>query len=358
MNKEQQTVLHYKGPPAKAEAAVAMPVSQVGAGMGARAKFSFDEIEAIYSLEQKYPELKMLPDSNAKRAYLDKIRSDRASEVAKLNTEIDDLERERRFTAAMRGLFDWSQDSGIKIERPEGPSFRKMRKAVAEGNSIYFGKEFTGKTPALDFEKDVFRYVEILVIEHDWAAAFKIDRPNPDFTRAEVKLPYDVCAFEFKFSGRPVIAIATQIDTEIGFSPAILCGDLWVLTDFVVPLDGFDPGDERNTGIIELLEQIGYQIKAACIALDADVARSDAVREPYSGAPGRNTYRPPKPYHVVSLARRTARSLPSSNVDTGRRVRLHFRRGHWRHFEDHKTWIKWMLVGDPDLGFVDKHYKL
>lgn len=37
---------------------------------------------------------------------------------------------------------------------------------------------------------------------------------------------------------------------------------------------------------------------------------------------------------------------------------MHFRRGHWRHYQDHRTWIKWCLVGDPDLGFVDKHYKL
>lgn len=37
---------------------------------------------------------------------------------------------------------------------------------------------------------------------------------------------------------------------------------------------------------------------------------------------------------------------------------LHFRRGHWRHYGEYKTWIKWMLVGDPELGFVDKMYKL
>jgi len=31
---------------------------------------------------------------------------------------------------------------------------------------------------------------------------------------------------------------------------------------------------------------------------------------------------------------------------------------HWRHFENHKTWIKWHLRGDPCLGFIDKHYRL
>jgi hypothetical protein len=30
----------------------------------------------------------------------------------------------------------------------------------------------------------------------------------------------------------------------------------------------------------------------------------------------------------------------------------------WRHFVSHKTWIKWTLVGDPDLGFIDKEYRL
>jgi hypothetical protein len=29
-----------------------------------------------------------------------------------------------------------------------------------------------------------------------------------------------------------------------------------------------------------------------------------------------------------------------------------------RHYEGHKTLIKRMLVGDPALGFVEKHYRL
>lgn len=127
MNKEQQTVLHYKLPPAKAEAAIQALHS--GSKMEVRGKFAFDEIESIYNLEQKFPELKTLPDNNAKRAYLEKIRSDRASEMKKLNKEIEDLEWRRKLNSS---LFDWCQDSGIKIERPDGPSFRKMRKAVAE----------------------------------------------------------------------------------------------------------------------------------------------------------------------------------------------------------------------------------
>jgi hypothetical protein len=63
----------------------------------------------------------------------------------------------------------------------------------------------------------------------------------------------------------------------------------------------------------------------------------------------------------VSLARRAARL--EAREDDGLQVpgpkrRLHFRRGHFRHFDGWKTWVNWCLVGDPDLGFVDKHYKL
>jgi hypothetical protein len=52
--------------------------------------------------------------------------------------------------------------------------------------------------------------------------------------------------------------------------------------------------------------------------------------------------------------------LPAADGERepGRKKRLHFRRGHWRHYETHKTWIKWMLVGDPDLGFIEKQYRL
>lgn len=64
-------------------------------------------------------------------------------------------------------------------------------------------------------------------------------------------------------------------------------------------------------------------------------------------------------YHVVMLAhRRRLEPLPRDPGAEVTRKRLHFRRGHWRHYANHKTWIKWMLVGDPDLGFVDKEYRL
>lgn len=110
--------------------------------------------------------------------------------------------------------------------------------------------------------------------------------------------------------------------------------------------------------MVEMLDVVSGQIKAACIALDAQVAEATTVREAHSRSGG-GSPQPLKAHHIVSLARRTAR--PASLGDgsgSGRRKRLHFRRGHWRHFEAHKTWIRWMLVGNPDLGFVEKEYRL
>ncbi len=106
---------------------------------------------------------------------------------------------------------------------------------------------------------------------------------------------------------------------------------------------------------------VGSQIRALSIALDAEVAIKEVTRAPNKlNRVREKAERVPVPNHyVVSLAKRS-RAAPmavSHEGEHGKR-RLHFRRGHWRHFETHKTWIRWMLVGNPDLGFVDKEYRV
>lgn len=342
------SVLHYqKAPPAALTSIGAslpkMPIEIVNAHL------------AMAEIEIQYPEVRGL-DPKAKLAFVEKRRAEMILEVAdcdrKIKSKDSELSAMRKRSGEIGDLANWSAESGLKIERPEGPSFRKLRKAVAEGRTAYLGKDPMASAPAMDFEKEVFRHAEILVIEHDWAAAFK----GANVENAAVRLPYDVCAFEFKFSGRAVIAFAIQADTDIIFCPAICCGDVWIMTDFVFPLD-FDGADERTACMVELLAELFEQIKAACIALDAEVAEATTVREPHNGT-GSGTQQPLKGHHVVSLANRRNRAPALGGGGSSRRKRLHFRRGHWRHFETHKTWIKWMLVGDPDLGFVEKEYRL
>lgn len=347
-----KTVLHYQNIDDVPSGSIAASVFKGGKLPAA----SPDDLDKIRQLEEEFPELKALPDNKSKRDFIVSKHSQLMRKFAKDEREL--LEKRERIGFLRREaekideVLNWA-DAGPKIEKPEGTSFRNLRKAVAEGRTVYFDKDLYAETPALEFEKEVFRHAEIMVIEHDWASA--LDGANIE--DAAIRLPFDVCAFDFKFSGRRVIALATQLDTEIAFTPAIQVGDIWALFGFVVPASGYMKF-KNDRGMVDLIDAIGAQVRAACIALDAEVAKTETTREPYSGSPGKNAYQQSRPYHVVSLARRAARPLEPSSASTGRRKRLHFRRGHWRHFEDHKTWIKWMLVGDPDLGFVEKEYRL
>jgi hypothetical protein len=216
--------------------------------------------------------------------------------------------------------------------------------------------------PAIDEEPTCF------LIEHDWMAAFA---NATDLDDGEFPLPFDCTAFEFRVSDHHVIVWMTR-DTSATF---VEWGDTWILPSLCYQRDknGFplDMAKERLRlekadwldCSITLHLYLFNQIRAACIALDAAVATHELVRAPEKlnrkrlgkGAP------PISDYHVIRLARRErATPLPVDLVDSEKRrsPRLHFARGHWRHYETHKTWIKWQLRGDPDLGFINKHYRL
>lgn len=318
-------------------------------------KEDLDRLSGQTRFAEDYPEILELGTHQERKDFIEsKIRelsqSVRGNEARRRDAQerLDQLDR-------MRGAYDetieWA-GSDLRLERPDAPRFRELRTAIAAGKNLWYAPhEAGGVTAAAEIEKEVFRYAETFIVEHDWAAAFI----GTEMKGAPFRLPYNVCAFEFQISGRTVIALATHLETDVYFSPAISVNGGWLLPNFSIRVDG----SADRTHLQDLFGKIGEQIRAVCVALDAEVAASSTVREPYSGDRKKNTFSPMRSYHVISLARRHARALPpAASAATGRRMRFHFRRGHWRHFEDHKTWIKWMLVGDPDLGFVDKHYRL
>ena len=103
------------------------------------------------------------------------------------------------------------------------------------------------------------------------------------------------------------------------------------------------------------MDFVSDQIRAVCIALEAQVAGQDMMRREHHGQAigGKKESH----YSVVRLANRTGRHpLAVYSAKSGKK-RLHFVRGHWRHFERHKTWIKWHVRGNTDLGFIDKEYR-
>jgi hypothetical protein len=213
--------------------------------------------------------------------------------------------------------------------------------------------------------------VQSFLVQHDWAGAvgpaiqelqawIKPESPLLDPTKEVVPaellgevhfhLPYQVCMFEFMVSGQAFLMLAVQ---EEGFMPSAAIyfehNNKWVL----ILADEFDR--------YPVFQYLWFQVLAISVALEAQVATT-TLRQPEEKLNRKRLKSgktPLKAYHVVDLNSRQApaRSAESSGEYKGT-VRLHFRRGHYRHYEDRKVWINWMLVGNPDLGFVDKHYRI
>jgi hypothetical protein len=66
-------------------------------------------------------------------------------------------------------------------------------------------------------------------------------------------------------------------------------------------------------------------------------------------------------YHIINLANRKRYAPVPEDLRAGDKrnsPRLHFRRSHVRHYANYTVRIKWCLVGNPDIGFIDKDYRL
>lgn len=186
----------------------------------------------------------------------------------------------------------------------------------------------------------------VFVVKHDWRAALGGSTAEGD----EYELPYDHCAFEFRVAGRTLIYLVTELITFL----LTECGECWEIQKVAVG------GTPWRAGFDAICEFLQAQVRAICIALDADVATHSVIRAPHKLNEKRERVGKSKlrDFHVVDLARRHRVANPSTSTSSGVKKRLHFRRGHWRHYESSKTWVKWCLVGNPDLGFITKEYSL
>jgi hypothetical protein len=252
-------------------------------------------------------------------------------------------------------LFRWLR-LPFRLERPSCSVLHRLLSWLREN-----------VTPKRTFTS--YANAHVFVVEHDWRAALKSAVEQGD----EWRPPGPRCVFEFRVNGKPVLIGAfdpEQTTSGKTFDLALVefKKDCWV------PLERTDGGrgdlddlgprwweiEREARGLVANLHD---QIRAASIALEAEIAETEVERAPYK----MNRLRekrgklPLFDYHVVKLAdRRRVSALPAELRDGEKRrsPRLHFRRGHWVHFPNHKTWRKWTLVGDPELGFVDKDYRL
>ncbi len=265
---------------------------------------------------------------------------------------VADLATTPGFTHDLQGWIDWGTAEVYKLENPASSIWHKVRAAYDARRILAGTGDNAGLKEGIKIripgEYDTFLSSEpqVFLVQHNWAAAFA---GASDFDEGEFPLPFSHCAFEFIFSGRRVFIVTNEhrciAVTEIGSGH-------WLATA-PVPLSVL-PTNIRY-------KQAYENIRAICIALDAEVAVTSVTRAPHrlNIAREKQGKLPINDHHVINLARRSrVEPLPQAGEHEAKwHPRLHFRRGHWRHFSDHKTWIKWMLVGTPDLGFIDKEYR-
>lgn len=222
-----------------------------------------------------------------------------------------------------------------KLERNDCSRFHHLADAFADGMVV--GDDYVLDPHSVT---DKFFKGHVFVVQNDWAAAFS---GATDYSDGEFKYPFDHCIFEFRISGRTVIALCGAPDLHPGlnglFFPLVEVDGYWV-------------------NIPAVYDFVANQVRAICIALDSEVAVHEVVRAPYKLNEKRvkDGKRPLSDFSVVKLANRVR--CTSIGSGEGTRKRLHFRRGHWRHYAEHKTWVRWTLVGNPDLGFINKSYTL
>ena len=261
--------------------------------------------------------------------YIRKMRED----IADVEKNVSYLEKKK---LGAEYLLEWGSLNPV-LQKNDCSRLHKLAQEYIHGR-VYFLAEKTKTDMAL------FKDIHPFVVQNDWAKAFE---NATDYAEGEINLPFNICAFEFRITGLTVIVIALQPEGE-----SVQC------IGFVESKGVWFCGEEKLRED-DVFNFAWKEIRAICIALEAEAANHELVRAPEKlnrlrEAEGKL---PLYAYHVVKLSGRH-RASAGQFGGTHRSPRLHFRRGHWRHFSTHKTWIKWMLVGNPELGFIDKEYRL
>lgn len=259
---------------------------------------------------------------------------------SELNTLCDKRDRAEKNVQVLKELMPWLESPSLRLERNECSRYHKLLEAC-KAHAIIDGKgEEQEIKNLLDMKPAIF------LVEHDWAGVFGEEIKERD---NDISLPFPFTVFEMRISGRTVILACYQEEGSSPVSVAFLeCNNGCWYAPFSLAQD------------MPAFHMPWWQVKAICIALDAEVVTRQVVRAPHALNVKREKHGrlPLLDFHVVRLNRKH-RACTAFNASDGDRTRkrLHFRRGHWRHFESSKTWVRWALVGNPDLGFIDKHYK-
>jgi hypothetical protein len=263
------------------------------------------------------------------------------------------LERWPDRIEAKKELEPWIA-GGFRLQKAGGSAIHRLWDAEENNRALWLLAPY-GYDPRVAVPS-----AQSFVVQHNWAAAFE---GATEFDAGDFRLPFDHCCFEFNISGKCVCAFVTEPDaTKKAITVFVETRSCWVMPITVYHLhEGMwqpvvNGADDKCRDLPPL---IAAQVRAICISLEADVAATETVERPekLNRARVRRGKQPLPPYRVLYLNHRPRAQAAEGEVHG--KVRLHFRRGHWRMVSEvRRTWVRWTLVGDPDLGFVDKEYRL
>lgn len=278
--------------------------------------------------------------------------------IQTLNSRIEDIGRERDRKLSQIDAFDgfkkWMHGP-FTLQKQAGSVWHKLQDCFRRDAVLAVSEHDVEAIRKATKKLKDFSAIEpqIFIVQHDWASAFS---GATDFADGEFRLPFEVCCFEFMISGRHAIVLVHETEECPVWGAIFIAGHgHWIgmpIGDLSAPADG---GEELQP----FYDMVHFNVKAICVALDSEIAYKDVTRAPVklNESLRRKNEPPIRDFYTVNLARRSHVKPASGGHDTGTKKRLHFRRGHWRRYPTHKTWIRWTLVGDPDLGFIDKQYR-
>lgn len=294
------------------------------------------KVDAIVALAEKHKNsnreefMQLMQPLGGEQALVEAVAHVEA-ELPALEAQHNALLKEKRL---IEGHLDWLHSAPFVLQKNECSRAHKLLESLMTD-------------PERSKAAEAIKTATPFVVCHDWLATMGAGALD-DYAGA-IKLPYESCFFEFKVNDRPVLIYASQTEgLDPKAQPFMMLGNEWYC------------GGEEDCGVGSAFHFLWLQVVAICAVLDAAVATHTVQRAPQALNKKREKAGKPALYdfHIVDLAKR-ARAAPSaSSSDSGSRKRLHFRRGHWRHFEASKSWVRWCLVGDPDLGFIAKEYRL
>lgn len=222
----------------------------------------------------------------------------------------------------------------------------------------------------------VWADAQVILVDYD---AYRLMAEKVEMTDGDeaAPLPFGTTAFEFIVDGNPAIVVrafnAKANAHELSIARRLI--DNWTLVTWIWR-DGNWVHSARSTYEAQAfssttaqairdawLDFALNQTDAVCWLIDVhlfDLSRTPGP-EKLNAQRVRKGRLPLYDFHTLTLRGREDRTAVGAGGDGGQ-LRLHIRRGHTHTFHTKagpkRQWVKSMWVGNPDLGFVDKQYRL